>query len=60
MAGITGWVLRGVGAVLMAGLLAPLTLALPDEWQGAWLLAGLVAVCLALALLIPTRRSHQK
>lgn len=35
---------------LVSGVLAPLTLWLPERWQGPWLLAGVAVVALVLVL----------
>jgi hypothetical protein len=52
------WTLRILAGLLVAGVVAPLTLALPDRWHRPGVLVALALVCVTGALLIGRRRSR--
>jgi hypothetical protein len=52
---INRWVLWVAAALLLAGVLTPLTLALPLSWQGPIVLAAIAVICVVAALAIARR-----
>jgi hypothetical protein len=50
------FVLRLIAGLLVAGLIAPLTLQLPEAWQGPALLGVLTVLCVTTAFTIGRQR----
>lgn len=49
MVNLPGWLLRVFAGLVVAGLLSPLTLTMPDRWQGPGVLVVLTGLCLVAA-----------
>jgi hypothetical protein len=58
MSEVAAWAVRILAGLLLAGLIAPFTLALPERWQAPGMLVALAVVCVAGALLTGRRRSR--